>query len=75
MKTSDIIWNISSTKQSESKASLLNKGLSFCTITKECKKEQLLDDVYFCQTLKLKKYFYDGESTTIRIQQKEKMRS
>ena len=43
----DAIWNISSTKLSESEISLLNKGLTFCPITSKPKKEQLLDNLYF----------------------------
>ena len=58
MKTTDTICNISSTKLSESKISLLNKGLNSCPSTKEPNKEQLLDDLYFfCRKLKLKEHF------------------
>ena len=71
MKTTDTICNISSTKLSESETSLLNKWLNFCPSTKEPNKEQLLDDLYFfCRKLKLKEYFYGGNTTTDRIQQK-----
>ena len=43
----DAIWNISSTKLSESEISLLNKGLTFCPTTSKPEKEQLLDNLYF----------------------------
>ena len=73
LKTTDTIWNISSTKLSESEISLLNKGLNFCPSTKESNKEQLLDNLYFfCPKLKLKEYFYGGDSTTGKIQQEER---
>ena len=62
MKTKDTICNISSTKLSESKISLLNKGLNFCPPTKEPKKKQLLDDTN--RKLKLKEYFYAGDNIT-----------
>ena len=54
MKTTDTIYNISSTKQRESEISLLNKRANFCPSTKEPNKEQLLHNLYFfCQKLKL----------------------
>ena len=69
MKTTDTFCNISSTKLSESEISLLNKELNFCPSTKEPNKEQLLDDLYFfCRKLKLKEYFYGGDTTTDKIQ-------
>ena len=73
MKTTYTICNISSTKLSESEISLLNKGLNFCLSTKEPNKEQLLDDLYFfCQKLKLKEYFYGGDTTAYKIRQEER---
>ena len=73
MKTRDTICDISSTKLSESEISRLNKGLNFCPSTKEPNKEQLLDDLYFfCRKLKLKEYCHGGDSTTDKIQQKER---
>ena len=55
MKASDTIFNISSTKLSESEISLLNKGSNFCPKTTEPNKEQHFDQFYFfCQKLKLK---------------------
>ena len=73
MKITDTICNISSAKLSESEISLLNKGLNFCPSTKEPNKEQLLDNFYFfCRNLKLKEYFYGGDSNTDKIQQEER---
>ena len=72
MKTTDTICNVSSAKLSESEISLLNKGLNFCPSTKEPNQEQLLDDLYyFCRKLKVKEYFYGGDSTTDKIQQEK----
>ena len=73
MKTLDTICNISSTKLSESEISLLNKELNLCPTTKRPNKEYVLDDLYFfCQKLKLKEYFYGGDSITDKIQQEER---
>ena len=73
MKTTDTVCNVPSTKLSESEISLLNKGLYFCPSAKEGGKEQLLDNLYlFCRKLKLKEYFYGGNSITDKIQQKER---
>ena len=73
MKTLDAICNISSTKLSESEISLLNKELNLCPTTKRLNKEYVLDDLYFfCQKLKLKEYFYGGDSITDKIQQEER---
>ena len=72
MKTTDTICNISSTRLSVSEISFLNKGLNFCPSTKDSNKEQLLDDLYFfCRKLKLKEYFYGGDTITDKIQQEE----
>ena len=73
MKASDTIFNISSTKLSESEISLLNKGSNFCPTTTEPNKEQHFDYFYFfCQKLKLKEYWDEVDSTTDLIQQEER---
>ena len=73
MKTSDTIFNISSTKLSESEISLENKGLNFCSTTKGLNKEQYLNELYFfCRKLKLKEYFHGGDSTTDKIQEEKR---
>ena len=72
MKTTVTIWNISPTKLSESELSPLNKGLNFCPLTKGPNKEQLQDDLhFFWWKLKLKEYFYGGDSITDKNRKKK----
>ena len=72
MKTSDTIFDISSTKLSESEISLQNKGLNFCPTTKEPNKQYLNELYFFCRKLKLREYFHGGDSTTDKIQQEKR---
>ena len=49
------------------------KRLNFCPATEERNKEQLLGDLYFfCRKLKLREYFYGGDSTIDKMQQEER---
>ena len=69
-KISDTICNTSSIKLRESEIPLLNKRLNLFPAMKEPANKQPLDNLYFfCRKIKLKKYFYNVDTSTNGLQQ------